>query len=80
MVRAVRHPLKRSLQSFAELVDVELVAQDAAFKVWQHAAAISPDGRPGVPAPVVEDRGAERRAQQSPPVGRSARPADAADR
>jgi DNA-directed RNA polymerase specialized sigma24 family protein len=40
-------PLKRSLQSFAELVDVESVAQDAAFKVWQHASAITPDGRPG---------------------------------
>ena len=40
-------PLKRSLRSFAELVDVESTAQDAAFKVWQDAARITPDGRPG---------------------------------
>jgi DNA-directed RNA polymerase specialized sigma24 family protein len=40
-------PLKRSLQSFAELVDVESVAQDTAFKVWQNASTITPDGRPG---------------------------------
>ena len=40
-------PLKGSLRSFAELVDVESVAQDAAFKVWQDAARIRPDGRSG---------------------------------
>ena len=40
-------PLKQSLQSFAELVDVESVVQDAAFKVWQNASNITPDGRPG---------------------------------
>ena len=39
-------PLKRSLQSFAELVDVESVVQDTGFKVWQHASKITPDGRP----------------------------------
>ena len=40
-------PLKRSLHSFAELVDVESIAQDTAFKVWQDASRITPDGRPG---------------------------------
>jgi DNA-directed RNA polymerase specialized sigma24 family protein len=40
-------PLKRSLQIFAALVDVESVAQDVAFKVWQHASTIRPDGRTG---------------------------------
>jgi DNA-directed RNA polymerase specialized sigma24 family protein len=40
-------PLRRSLRSFAELVDVEPVVQDAAFKVWQNASKITPDGRPG---------------------------------
>ena len=40
-------PLKQSLRSFAELVDVESIAQDAAFKVWTDAARVSPDGRPG---------------------------------
>src|SRR5205085_3994481 len=40
-------PLKRSLGTFAGLVDVESVAQDAAFKVWENAAHITPDGRPG---------------------------------
>jgi DNA-directed RNA polymerase specialized sigma24 family protein len=39
--------LKRSLQSFAELVDVESVVQDTGFNVWQHASRITPDGRPG---------------------------------
>jgi DNA-directed RNA polymerase specialized sigma24 family protein len=40
-------PLRQSLRSFAELVDVESVAQDAAFKAWQDAARLTPDGRPG---------------------------------
>jgi DNA-directed RNA polymerase specialized sigma24 family protein len=40
-------PLKVSLRSFAELVDVESIAQDAAFKAWQDAKHIKPDGRPG---------------------------------
>jgi DNA-directed RNA polymerase specialized sigma24 family protein len=40
-------PLKQSLRSFAELVDVESVAQDAAFKVWENADHITPDRRPG---------------------------------
>ena len=40
-------PLKRSLQSFVELVDIECVVQDAGFKAWQNASRIVPDGRPG---------------------------------
>jgi RNA polymerase sigma factor (sigma-70 family) len=40
-------PLKQSLRRFAEIVDVESVAQDAAFKVWEHADRITPDRRPG---------------------------------
>jgi RNA polymerase sigma factor (sigma-70 family) len=39
-------PLKLSLRSFAELVDVEAVVQDTAIKVWQEAPRITPDGRP----------------------------------
>jgi DNA-directed RNA polymerase specialized sigma24 family protein len=38
-------PLKRSLQSFAELVDIECVVQDAGLKVWRNASRIVPDGR-----------------------------------
>lgn len=39
-------PLKRSLGTFAELVDIEAVVQDTAIKVWQEAPRITPDGRP----------------------------------
>ena len=38
--------LRRSLQSFAQSVDVEVVVQEAAFRVWERASAITPDGRP----------------------------------
>jgi RNA polymerase sigma factor (sigma-70 family) len=38
--------LKHTLRSFADTVDVEAVVQETALKVWQHAAAITPDGRP----------------------------------
>jgi RNA polymerase sigma factor (sigma-70 family) len=37
--------LKQTLRSFADTIDVEAVVQETALKVWQHAAAITPDGR-----------------------------------
>ena len=40
-------PLKQSLRSFAQVVDVEALVQDTAFKVWEHASRITPDGRTG---------------------------------
>jgi DNA-directed RNA polymerase specialized sigma24 family protein len=38
--------LRRSLESFAQSVDVELVVQEVAFRVWERASTITPDGHP----------------------------------
>jgi RNA polymerase sigma factor (sigma-70 family) len=40
-------PLRLSLRNFARVVDVEAVVQETALRVWQSAARIEPDGRPG---------------------------------
>jgi RNA polymerase sigma factor (sigma-70 family) len=37
--------LRLSLRSFAAVVDVEVVVQEAAIRVWQRASTIVPDGR-----------------------------------
>jgi DNA-directed RNA polymerase specialized sigma24 family protein len=39
--------LKRSLANYAQVVDVESVAQDTALRVWEQAATVTPDHRPG---------------------------------
>jgi RNA polymerase sigma-70 factor (ECF subfamily) len=39
--------LKRSLRSFAAIVDVEAIVQETAIRVWSHASSITADGRPG---------------------------------
>ena len=39
--------LKRSLSNYAQVVDVESVAQDTALRVWERAPTIVPDQRPG---------------------------------
>ena len=39
--------LKRSLSNYAQVVDVESVAQDTALRVWERASTIVPDHRPG---------------------------------
>jgi DNA-directed RNA polymerase specialized sigma24 family protein len=39
-------PLRRSLGSFAAVVDVEAVLQEALLRVWQVAGRVTPDGRP----------------------------------
>jgi RNA polymerase sigma factor (sigma-70 family) len=39
-------PLRLSLKSFAAVVDVEVVVQETAIRVWDHASTIKPDGRP----------------------------------
>lgn len=39
-------PLRRSLVSFARLVDTEAIVQEALLRVWQVAARYEPDGRP----------------------------------
>lgn len=38
--------LRRSLGSFAAVVDVEAVLQEALLRVWQVADRVAPDGRP----------------------------------
>jgi DNA-directed RNA polymerase specialized sigma24 family protein len=38
--------LRRSLRSFATVVDVEVVVQETAIRVWDLASTIVPDGRP----------------------------------
>ena len=40
-------PLRYSLRKFAHVVDVELIVQESAAKVWHNAHLITPDGRPG---------------------------------
>jgi RNA polymerase sigma-70 factor (ECF subfamily) len=39
-------PVRESLRSFATVVDVEAVLQEALLRVWQVAPRFSPDGRP----------------------------------
>jgi RNA polymerase sigma-70 factor (ECF subfamily) len=39
-------PLRRSLGSFAAVVDVEAVLQESLLRVWQVAGRVNPDGRP----------------------------------
>ena len=38
--------LRLSLRSFAAVVDVEVVVQETAIRVWERASTIVPDGRP----------------------------------
>ncbi len=40
-------PLKRSLRSFAQAVDVEAVVQETGLKLWKDPSRITPDGRTG---------------------------------
>jgi RNA polymerase sigma-70 factor (ECF subfamily) len=39
-------PVRESLRSFAAVVDVEAVLQEAMLRVWQVAPRFAPDGRP----------------------------------
>lgn len=39
-------PVRDSLRSFAKVVDVEAVLQEALLRVWQVAPRLEPDGRP----------------------------------
>jgi DNA-directed RNA polymerase specialized sigma24 family protein len=39
-------PVRLSLRSFARLIDVEAVLQEALLRVWQVAPRFEPDGRP----------------------------------
>lgn len=39
-------PVRRSLRSFAAVVDTEAVLQEALLRVWQVADRVRPDGRP----------------------------------
>ena len=39
-------PVRRSLRSFATVVDTEAVLQEALLRVWQVAPRVQPDGRP----------------------------------
>src|SRR5690606_14601871 len=39
-------PVRDSLRSFARVVDVEAVLQEALLRVWQVAPRFEPDGRP----------------------------------
>lgn len=39
-------PVRESLRSFAKVIDVEAVLQEALLRVWQVAPRFEPDGRP----------------------------------
>lgn len=43
---AVERPVRDSLRSFARVIDVEAVLQEALLRVWQVAPRFEPDGRP----------------------------------
>lgn len=43
---AVERPVRDTLRSFAAVVDVEAVLQEALLRVWQVAPRFEPDGRP----------------------------------
>jgi RNA polymerase sigma factor (sigma-70 family) len=66
--------LKRSLRSFASIVDVEAVVQDTAIRVWERASGLAPDGRSGflvrwaVTVAMNNARNQARRAGRSQPL------------
>lgn len=38
--------MRRSLRKFAQTVDIEVILQETALRVWQAAPQVTPDGRP----------------------------------